>query len=40
MEKAKNLLLDKIFLQKFNGIVFHNIVKYFIRIIQTTIQEI
>lgn len=40
MEKAKNLLLDEIFLQKFNGIVFHNIVKYFIRIVQTTIQEI
>lgn len=40
MEKAENVLLDKISLQKFNGIVFLNIVKDFIRIIKTTIQEI
>lgn len=40
MEKAENVLVDKISLQKFSGIVFLNIVKDFVRIIKTTIQEI
>lgn len=40
MEKAEKVLLDKIPLQMFNSIVFHNIAKDFIRIIKTTIQEI